>query len=250
MNDFDGKVAFVTGGGTGIGRATALRLADRGCRVVVAGRREGPLAETASRMPDRISHVTLDLGNWAAQSKVLESVHERHGRLDILVNNAATQTTATFLDHTEEQIARNIHVNLTSTAILIRKALPRLIEARGTIVNVTSAAARYCGTPGSGVPAYAASKAGLNHLTRVLASELGVHGIRVNAVAPGLTDTEIAAAAFENAAIARACADITPLRRNGTPDDVAKAICWIASDEAGWITGQVLDATGGFWLSA
>lgn len=249
MDEFKGKVALITGGGTGIGRATAIRLADAGCQVMIVGRREGPLIETARERPDHIAPFAMDLGEWAEQRQALEALLERHGKLDILINNAATQTTAMFADHDETQIAQNIHVNLTSTAVLIHKSLPHLIETRGTIVNVSSAAARYCGTPNAMVPAYAAAKAGLNHLTRVLASELGVHGIRVNAVAPGLTDTEIAAGAFENPDIAAACAAATPLGRNGTPDDIAKVICFLASDDAGWVTGQLIDATGGFWLS-
>src|SRR5262245_29729304 len=104
MNDFEGRVALVSGGGTGIGRATALRLADRGCTVVVAGRRVAPLEETASQRPGRISPIRMDLGNAVDRALALATVLERHGRLDLLINNAATQTTAAFLDHTEEQI--------------------------------------------------------------------------------------------------------------------------------------------------
>jgi NAD(P)-dependent dehydrogenase (short-subunit alcohol dehydrogenase family) len=247
---FSGKVALVTGGGTGIGRATAERIASLGGQVVIAGRREEPLRNVVSRHPSAISHVVMDQGERDSQTRALDAVRQRHGRLDILVNNAAIQTTKLFIDHEEDEIARLIHVNLTSTTILIHKALPLLIASKGNIVNVTSAGGRYCGVPSGQISVYSASKAGLNHLTRVLASELGAHGVRVNAVAPGLTDTEIAAEAFANDATLAYCKSITALGRAGTPDEVARAICFMASEDGGWVTGQVLDASGGFWLTA
>jgi meso-butanediol dehydrogenase/(S,S)-butanediol dehydrogenase/diacetyl reductase len=250
MGPFDGKIALITGGGTGIGKATAARIASRGGYVVVAGRRQGPLQETAAAVPERISYVQLDVADRSAQDRALATVIERHGQLDILINNAGTTTTGLFADHTIAEIDANITVNLTSAAVLISKALPHLIKTKGTIVNVSSAAAGYTGMPPGRLAVYAAAKAGLNHLTRVLATEFGAYGIRVNAVAPGLTDTEIAASAFADQSIIDYCVGITPLGRVGQPEDVAKVICFCASEEAAWVTGQVIDASGGYWLSS
>lgn len=249
MQSFDGKVAFITGGGTGIGRATAERIVSSGGKVVIAGRREQPLVEMVSRHPGNASHVVMDLADWQSQANALDAVMDRHGRLDILVNNAAIQITKSFSDHEEQEIAAVVNVNLTSTAVLIHKTLPYLKASKGNIVNVSSAGGRYCGVPSGMISAYSASKAGLNHLTRVLASELGAHHVRVNAVAPGLTNTEIAASALGNPQILEFCKSITALGRIGEPDDVAKVVCFLASEQAGWVTGQLIDATGGFWLT-
>lgn len=249
MNAFDDKVAFVTGGGTGIGRATAERLATSGCKVIVAGRREEPLHNLSALHPDRISYVQLDLADWAAHDRALATVLERHGRLDILVNNAAMSVCKPFVDHNMGEIADVIHVNLTSTAVFTHKAVPHIIATRGNIVNVSSAAGKYTGMPPQMLSAYGASKAGLNHLTRLLATELGGQGVRVNAVSPGFTDTEISAAAFANSAIVDYCVGITPLGRTGQPDDVARVICFLASEDARWVTGQIVDATGGYALA-
>jgi NAD(P)-dependent dehydrogenase (short-subunit alcohol dehydrogenase family) len=250
VKQFEGRVALVTGGGTGIGRAIAERLADAGCKVVIAGRREARLVEVARERPDSISHVVMDLGNWNDHDKALTTVVERHGRLDILVNNAAISSVKPFIDLSREEIASNIHINLTSTALLMHSALPYLIKTKGNIVNVSSANGRYCGMPYTQTSAYSAAKAGINHLTRILATEVGQHGVRVNAVAPGLTDTEMAATAFANPDFMKALVAVTPLGRAGMPDDVAKVVCFMASDEAAWVTGQLVDASGGFAMAA
>ncbi len=245
-----GKSALITGGGTGIGRATALRFSEAGCRVLVCGRREAPLAETCQADPDKISFVQADVGNDDERSAALTMVMERHGRLDILVNNAAAETTAPFVDHTQEQIERLLRVNLLAPTMLIHEALPHLTESKGCIINVSSAAARYQGMPPANLAPYASTKAGLNQLSRVLATELGPQGIRVNVVSPGLTDTEIAAEAINNPDFLAGLKAITPLGRVGTADDIARVIFFLSTDEARWVTGQVIDASGGFWLSS
>lgn len=245
----DRKVALVTGGGTGIGRAVAERLAAQDIAVVVAGRREAPLRATAATAPDRISTVQMDLGSEADQDRAIRTVLDRHGRLDMLVNNAATQTTALFADHSRDDIVRNVHVNLTSTMLLTHKALPHLIASRGSIVIVSSAAARYQAMPPAQLSAYSASKAGLNQFVKVLATEVGPEGVRVNAVAPGFTDTEIAATGFANQDLVDYIVGITPLRRTAVPDDVARVVVWLLGEDAGWVTGQIVDATGGLWMA-
>ena len=245
----ENKVAFITGGGTGIGRATALKLAAQGCKVVIAGRREEPLVATARESPEKMSYVQLDVSDWQAQDAALTTVIERHGRLDLLINNAAMSVCKPFVDHSIEEIAAVTNVNLTSTAVLTRKAVKHIIESRGDIINVSSAAGKYTGMPPDLLSIYGASKAGLNHFTRLLATELGQHGVRVNAISPGFTDTEIAAEAFAKPELVNMLVARTPLGRAGKPDDIAKVICFLASSEAGWVTGQIVDATGGYCLT-
>ena len=249
MSGLDGKTALITGGGTGIGRATAELLAAAGCRVLIGGRREEPLRSVADNSGGMITWERMDVAEAADRSRMLAAAQRAFGRLDILINNAAASVTADFAAQNEGQIRRQIEVNLVAPMLLVHEALP-LFTRGGSIVNVTSAGARYQGMPPAGMSAYAPSKAGLNQFTRVLATELGPQGIRVNAVAPGLTDTEIAAEAVNNEEHAAALVQMTPLGRVGQPVDVARVIVFLASDEAAWVTGQVVDASGGFWLSA
>ena len=248
MNGLDGKTALITGGGTGIGRVTAELLAASGCRVLIGGRREQPLRSVAEGSAGMIAWVRMDVAEPADRERMLAAAKSRFGSLDILINNAAASVTADFDAQDAKQIRGQIEVNLVAPMLLIHEALP-LLRHGGSIVNVTSAGARYQGMPPAGMAPYAASKAGLNQLTRVLATELGPKGIRVNAVAPGLTDTEIAAEAVGNEAYAEALVQITPLGRVGQPGDVARVIVFLVSDAAAWVTGQVVDASGGFWLA-
>jgi len=178
-------------------------------------------------------------------------VVERHGRLDILVNNAATVHVGAFADLSEEQITELITTNLLGTALLIHQALPLLKATKGNIVNISSTSARHVPVPSLGLCAYAAAKAGLNQLTRELAAEVGPRGIRVNAVAPGFTRSEAMEHTLETRPeIIVSQAAITALGRMGEPLDVAKAILFLASDQAAWVTAQVLDASGGYFISS
>jgi NAD(P)-dependent dehydrogenase (short-subunit alcohol dehydrogenase family) len=250
MNLLTGKTALITGGGTGIGKGIAEAFVAEGASVVIAGRRERPLQELCQRYPDKMSYFQMDLGKWADHQPTLKAVIERHGRLDVLVNNAYAHVTKPFVDQTAEEIANQIHVVLVSTTLLIHQALPLLRRTRGNIVNVSSAMARYVAFNCPGDGPYAAAKAGLNQLTRILANELGQFGIRVNAVAPGLTRTDGAAGAFADPQALKDLVAATPLGRPGRPEDIAKPVVFMASEMAEWVTGQVLDASGGFWQSS
>jgi NAD(P)-dependent dehydrogenase (short-subunit alcohol dehydrogenase family) len=251
MGMLAGKVALITGAGTGIGKGTALKFAREGAKVVIAARRVEKLQETAAVDPGNISWVRMDLTSHEERARALESVLERHGRLDVLVSNAGYQLWKEFVDTTDEEIDQLFYTNLSSTTRLIKQALPYLQQTRGNIVIVSSTAARYTASPSVKLSVYGASKAGLNHLTRTLAPELGPMGIRINAVAPGLTRGEYADDGVERNDVATEewIRGMTPLGRVGEPEDIARVITFMASDMASWVTGQVLDASGGWMIS-
>ncbi|TAL03403.1 MAG: SDR family oxidoreductase [Rhodospirillaceae bacterium] len=250
MGVLDGKVAFITGAGTGIGRGTAQLFAAEGAKVVIAARREGPLRDAAALAPGKISYVQMDLKSQADRHRALQTVMERHGRLDILVNNAANQYYGPFIEMTEDDIADTFLTNLTATASLIHRAIPLLRETKGNIVNISSTAGRFAPVPGQLMVAYSATRGGINQLTRTLAAELGPMGIRINAVAPGLTHGEVSDAKLlgKPDAPLDALRSVTALGRIGEPADIARVILFMASDQAAWVTGQILDASGGWQI--
>jgi NAD(P)-dependent dehydrogenase (short-subunit alcohol dehydrogenase family) len=251
MCKLEGKVALITGAGTGIGKGTALLFAREGAKVVIAARREGPLQETCALAPESISWVRMDLNDAAERARALETVVERHGRLDVLVSNAGAQLWKTFEETSDEEIEDIYRTNLASTVRFIKQAVPYLEASQGNIVIVSSTAGRYTLSPSQWLSVYGASKAGLNQFTRAVAPELGPKGIRINAVAPGLTRGEYAdgSRSFDDEETAAWIRSVTPLGRMGEPEDVAKVIAFMASDQASWVTGQVLDASGGWQIA-
>jgi NAD(P)-dependent dehydrogenase (short-subunit alcohol dehydrogenase family) len=246
----EGKVALVTGAGTGIGRGIALMFATEGAKVIVAARREDLLQETCSLRPERISYVQMDLTRHDDRARAFEAVIERQGRLDILVSNAGYQLWKSFVETTDEEIDELFYTNLSSTTRLIKQALPHLRQTGGNIIIISSTASRYTVVPSQKLSVYSASKAGLNQLTRTLAPELGPMGIRINAVAPGLTRGEVADALLINDPGAQAwIRQVTPLGRVGEPQDIARTVTFLASDQAAWVTGQVIDSSGGWQIA-
>lgn len=245
MSSLSNKVALVTGGGTGIGRSIALSLADAGARVVVAGRRTGPLEEVAASRPDQISHVQLDVSDTASVRKAIATVIERHGQLDVLVNNAGVYFQGPVSELSDEQIDSLYDVNVKGLLVATREALPHLLETTGNVINISSVL-------GSGVApataAYSGTKSAVDQITRTLAAELGGQGIRVNCVAPGLTATDMSAPLTADEATLQTFTSMTPLGRLGEPDDIAKAVTFLASPGATWITGQILHSSGGLLL--
>jgi NAD(P)-dependent dehydrogenase (short-subunit alcohol dehydrogenase family) len=251
MGILEGKIALITGAGTGIGKGTALKFVEEGAKVVIAARRESKLMETCALAPDAISWVRMDLTDHDERARALETVVERHGRLDVLVSNAGAQLWKAFEDTSDEEIEEIYSTNLASTVRFIKQAVPYLERSKGNIVIVSSTAGRYVLCPSQLLSVYGASKAGLNHFTRAAAPELGPKGIRINAVAPGLTRGEYAdgSRSFDDEETKAWVRSVTPLGRMGEPEDIARVIAFMASDMAGWVTGQVIDASGGWQVA-
>ncbi len=253
MGMLEGKVALITGAGTGIGKGTALMFAEQGAKVVIAARREAPLQQVCALAPESISYVQMDLNDAEDRARALQTVADRHGQLDVLVSNAGAQLWKTFAETTDEEIDTIFLTNLASTTRLLKQALPYLEASRGNIVIISSTASRYTVVPSQKLAVYGASKAGLNQLARTLAPELGPLGIRINVVAPGLTRGEYSGESLDleaDQATQDWIKSVTALGRMGEPRDIAQSVTFLASDMAAWVTGQVLDASGGWQISA
>ncbi len=246
MSRFTNKVALVTGGGTGIGRAVAQALVAEGAKVVVAGRREEPLKQLANEHPESVRYVITDITEKGAPANAIRFAIEQFERLDVLVNNAGVAVLAPLVELDDDTIQLTYGVNVQGALSLTREAVPHLAKVGGSVVNITSTLAQ-ASQPGAA--AYSGSKAALERITSSLAVELGPAGIRVNSVAPGVTQTKAdmneAGVPLE---IIEAMIAQTPLGRIGQPEDIAKAVVFLASEDASWITGQSLQSSGGLML--
>jgi NAD(P)-dependent dehydrogenase (short-subunit alcohol dehydrogenase family) len=243
MNDFEGRVAIVTGAARGLGRAAAERLIERGASVAVNIRDHERAISLAQSLGARALAVPGDVAMPGVPEEIVRATLDRFERIDILVNNAAFARSTRFPDLSAEEWRQALEVNLTAPFLLTKAVLPAMkAQHYGRIINISSSAGRTVSTLGGAH--YTASKAGLLGLTRASAKELGQFGITVNAICPGMIDTELT---HENATpelLARLAASY-PVPRLGTSLEVADLICFAASEAAGYITGASFDITGG-----
>lgn len=243
MGRFDGKVAFVTGGGTGIGLACARAVVEGGGSVVLGGRREDVVLAAASVLGARAAGVPCDVTDDASVDAGVAAAVERFGALHLAVNAAGMGAVGSVLNSNASDFSRTLDTNLTGVFRSMRaEARAMMASGGGSIVNISSIAG---GLTHRWMSAYCASKAGLNMLTMCAADDLGAHNIRVNAVMPGLVYTDMAAGLTGSVVATDEYRRCMPLARLGEPEDIARAVAFLLSDDAAWITGQCLPVDGG-----
>jgi NAD(P)-dependent dehydrogenase (short-subunit alcohol dehydrogenase family) len=241
--DFAGRVAVVTGAWRGLGRAAVARLHERGASVAVNVRDCERAEALANEIGARAFAVPGDVAAEGVPDQIVRRTLDRFGRIDILVNNAALPLSTRFPDVTAEEWRRALEVNLTAPFLMTKAVFPaKRAQQYGRIINISSSAGRMVSTLGGAH--YTASKAGLLGLTRATAKELGEFGITVNAICPGMIDTELTREHASNEVLERLAANY-PVPRLGTALEVADLICFAASEAAGYITGASLDINGG-----
>ena len=238
------RVAIVTGASRGIGKAIAKRLASDGCKVALVARNEEALNEVRGEIEQdggvATTHV-CDLADGNQFAETIQDIADENGRLDVLVNNAGMTRDGLLLRMTEEDFDAVIEVNLKATFIGCKTAARPMMKGRfGRMINITSVT----GISGNaGQANYAAAKAGLVGLTKTIAKEFGSKGITANAIAPGYIETDMTAVLGDD--IKKGVEQMVPLRRYGQPEEIASAVSFLASDDGGYVTGQVLVVDGG-----
>jgi 3-oxoacyl-[acyl-carrier protein] reductase len=244
MGKLSGKVAVVTGASRGIGAAIAQRLASDGAAVAVnyssSANAANDLVAGIKSSGGTAAAIQADVSDLAQVRKLFEIVQSHHGRVDILVNNAGIWANVPLREFTTEHYTKLFNLNVLGAILAASEAIKYIADSGGRIINISSVAAQM-GVPGGAV--YAASKAAINALTLNWAAELGPRRITVNSVAPGFTETEMAAQAPEEFKLALVAK--TPLGRTGQPGDIADVVAFLASNDARWVTGQTIDVSGG-----
>jgi NAD(P)-dependent dehydrogenase (short-subunit alcohol dehydrogenase family) len=246
MKRFEGKVAVVTGGNSGIGLATAKRLQEEGARVAIAGRSKKTLDEAVKIIGNGVLAVQTDVAKLADVDKLYAEVSRKLGKIDVLFVNAGVAKFAPLAETSESLYDENFDINIKGAYFTIQKALPLLNDGASIILNTSVADS----TGFAGASAYSATKAALRSLARTAAAELVGRGIRVNAVAPGPIVTPIfgrtglSKEAFDE--IAKEMVAMNPMKRFGQPEEVAGAVAFLASQDASYITGVEINVDGGY----
>ncbi len=247
VSTLQGRVALITGASQGIGRACALMLAERGATVALCARNEAKLGEVAAEIAGaggEASAFALDLSSEDSIKACAKSVIERLGKVDILVNNAGITRDILALRMKKKDWDDVLTTNLTGAFLMTQACMGSMLKTRwGRVINITSVVGE---TGQAGQANYAASKAGLIGLTKALARELASRTITVNAVAPGYIETAMTAVLTDEQK--KAMTSQVPLARGGTDKDVAAAVAFLASEDAGYITGHTLDVNGGMYM--
>ena len=240
-----GKVAFVTGAGTGIGAATALRLAQEGATVVICGRRQAPLDEVVAQIKaagGKAEAVQADVSDEAGFTAAIEAAAQRHGKLDVLVNNAMAYSWGSIEDTSTADWHSNFSTSVDGTFWGTRAAMKLMKANGGAIINVSS----ICGLLGTAqMSGYSAAKAAIINFSRAAAAEGAAQGIRVNVVIPAVVETPATAGMLSDEASRQNTEKLIPMGRVGQPEELANAILFLASDEASYITGAALPVDGG-----
>ena len=247
MRRLDGKIALVTGGGRGIGRAIAVRLAAEGAVVAVVDRDDASVRDTAAAIGGRALGLQADVTDGPGVRAAVARAEATLGPIDVLVNNAGWDKVEPFVDNTEDTWEKVIAINLRGVLLVTRTVLDGMIgRGRGRIVSIGSDAAR---VGSSGEAVYAAAKAGVIAFSKTLAREVARCGITVNVVCPGPTDTPLfRGIAEENPKLTAALERAVPLGRLARPDEIAAAVAFFASDDAAFVTGQTLSVSGGLTM--
>ena len=248
MSLFDGKVALVTGGTSGIGRATAIAFANEGAKVVVAGRREKEGTETVEQIRQAggdAVFVQTDVTKENDIKNLIDTTLKTYGRLDYAFNNAGVEQPLTPLtDQTEDDFDRVINTNVKGVWLSIKHQIPAMLQNGGGAIVNNSSVAGIIGL--SGVPIYIASKHAVIGLTKAIALEYAKQSIRVNAVLPAAIETDMFNRFADNQEARSYIESLHPIGRTGRPEEIADAVIWLCSDKASFVTGQSLAIDGGF----
>ena len=248
MASLSGKVAIVTGGSSGIGRATAIAFAREGAKVVVASRREKEGQETVKQVQSAGSEgffIKTDVSKETDVSAMVEKTIATYGHLDYAFNNAGIEQIPTpLVEQTEETFDQVMDINVKGVWLCMKHQIPQmLVSGGGAIVNMSSIAG-IIGAPG--LPIYVASKHAVLGLTKSVALEYAKEGIRINAVCPGMIETDLLDRAFANQEVKERLIAMHPIGRVGKPEEIAEAVVWLCSDKASFVTGQSLPLDGGY----
>ena len=246
MGRLDGKVAIVTGGGTGIGKGITVLFAKEGADVVIIGRRKEVLEETCKLNPSKISYIVGDITKEESIKNLIEYVNKKFGKLDILVNNAGVSTFAPLKNLNMSIYDKIFDLDVRALVNLTIECLPLLIKSKGNILNISSVVSKLCAT---GLSIYSGAKAAINNFTKCWALELAKDGVRVNAIAPGAIETSIFNSSGNTEEKVNKYKSIIlegiPYGRFGTPEEVANLALFLVSNEASYITGSIYNVDGG-----